>query len=583
MLTACFYIGVVMTTNNKFRGGSLKKVWLNRYPADVAAEINPDRYQSLVDMFEQATARYADQPAFVNMGEVMTFRKLEERSRAFAAYLQQGLGLQKGDRVALMMPNLLQYPVALFGILRAGMVVVNVNPLYTPRELEHQLNDSGASAIVIVSNFAHTLEKVVDKTQVKHVILTRMGDQLSAAKGTLVNFVVKYIKRLVPKYHLPDAISFRSALQHGYRLQYIKPEIINTDLAFLQYTGGTTGVAKGAMLTHRNMLANLEQVRAAYSPLLYERKELVVTALPLYHIFALTMNCLLFIELGGQNLLITNPRDIPGLVKELAKYPFTAMTGVNTLFNALLNNKEFQQLDFSSLHLSAGGGMPVQHAVAERWEKLTGRFLLEGYGLTECAPLVSANPHDMDYHSGSIGLPVPSTEVKLIDDEGEEVPAGEPGELCVKGPQVMLGYWQRPDATDEILQDGWLRTGDIAVMDEEGFMRIVDRKKDMILVSGFNVYPNEIEDVVMQHSGVLEVAAVGVPSGASGEAVKIFVVKKDASLTEEALVVFCRRHLTGYKVPKLVEFREELPKSNVGKILRRELRDESVSKGNNNA
>lgn len=583
MLTACLYIGVVMTTNIKFRGGSLKKVWLNRYPADVAAEINPDRYQSLVDMFEQATARYADQPAFMNMGEVMTFRKLEERSRAFAAYLQQGLGLQKGDRVALMMPNLLQYPVALFGILRAGMVVVNVNPLYTPRELEHQLNDSGASAIVIVSNFAHTLEKVVDKTQVKHVILTRMGDQLSAAKGTLVNFVVKYVKRLVPKYHLPDAISFRSALQHGYRLQYIKPEIINDDLAFLQYTGGTTGVAKGAMLTHRNMLANLEQVRAAYSPLLFERKELVVTALPLYHIFALTMNCLLFIELGGQNLLITNPRDIPGLVKELAKYPFTAMTGVNTLFNALLNNKEFQQLDFSSLHLSAGGGMPVQQVVAERWEKLTGRFLLEGYGLTECAPLVSANPHDMDYHSGSIGLPVPSTEVKLIDDEGEEVPPGEPGELCVKGPQVMLGYWQRPDATDEILQDGWLRTGDIAVMDDEGFMRIVDRKKDMILVSGFNVYPNEIEDVVMQHSGVLEVAAVGVPNGASGEAVKIFVVKKDASLTEEALIVFCRRHLTGYKVPKLVEFREELPKSNVGKILRRELRDESVSKGNNNA
>ncbi|HKN03753.1 MAG TPA: long-chain-fatty-acid--CoA ligase FadD [Buttiauxella sp.] len=561
----------------------MKKVWLNRYPADVPAEINPDRYQSLVDMFEQATTRYADQPAFVNMGEVMTFRKLEERSRAFAAYLQQGLGLQKGDRVALMMPNLLQYPVALFGILRAGMVVVNVNPLYTPRELEHQLNDSGASAIVIVSNFAHTLEKVVDKTQVKHVILTRMGDQLSAAKGTLVNFVVKYIKRLVPKYHLPDAISFRSAMQHGYRLQYVKPEILNADLAFLQYTGGTTGVAKGAMLTHRNMLANLEQVRAAYSPLLFERKELVVTALPLYHIFALTMNCLLFIDLGGQNLLITNPRDIPGLVKELAKYPFTAMTGVNTLFNALLNNKEFQQLDFSSLHLSAGGGMPVQHAVAERWEKLTGRFLLEGYGLTECAPLVSANPHDMDYHSGSIGLPVPSTEVKLINDAGEEVAPGEPGELCVKGPQVMLGYWQRPDATDEILQDGWLRTGDIAVMDEEGFMRIVDRKKDMILVSGFNVYPNEIEDVVMQHNGVLEVAAVGVPNGASGEAVKIFVVKKDPSLTEDALVVFCRRHLTGYKVPKLVEFREELPKSNVGKILRRELRDESVSKGNNNA
>ncbi|ELY3984973.1 long-chain-fatty-acid--CoA ligase FadD [Cronobacter muytjensii] len=561
----------------------MKKVWLNRYPADVPAEINPDRYHSLVDLFEQSCTRFADQPAFTNMGEVMTFRKLEERSRAFAAWLQQGLGLQKGDRVALMMPNLLQYPVALFGILRAGMIVVNVNPLYTPRELEHQLNDSGASAIVIVSNFAHTLEKVVAKTQVKHVILTRMGDQLSTAKGTLVNFVVKYVKRLVPKYHLPDAISFRSALHNGYRMQYIKPDVTPDDLAFLQYTGGTTGVAKGAMLTHRNMLANLEQVLGTYGPLLHRGKELVITALPLYHIFALTMNCLLFIELGGQNVLITNPRDIPGLVKELGKYPFTAMTGVNTLFNALLNNKEFHKLDFSSLHLSAGGGMPVHHAVAERWEKLTGQFLLEGYGLTECSPLVSVNPHDIDYHSGSIGLPVPSTEVKLIDDEGHEVVPGEPGELCIKGPQVMLGYWQRPDATDEILQDGWLRSGDIAVMDEEGFLRIVDRKKDMILVSGFNVYPNEIEDVVMQHSGVQEVAAVGIPSEPSGELVKIFVVKKEATLTEEALITFCRRHLTGYKVPKQVEFRTELPKSNVGKILRRELRDEARRAGDNTA
>ncbi|EPB6467072.1 long-chain-fatty-acid--CoA ligase FadD [Cronobacter dublinensis] len=559
----------------------MKKVWLNRYPADVPAQINPDRYHSLVDLFEQSCTRFADQPAFTNMGEVMTFRKLEERSRAFAAWLQQGLGLQKGDRVALMMPNLLQYPVALFGILRAGMIVVNVNPLYTPRELEHQLNDSGASAIVIVSNFAHTLEKVVDKTQVKHVILTRMGDQLSTAKGTLVNFVVKYVKRLVPKYHLPDAISFRRALHNGYRMQYIKPEVTPDDLAFLQYTGGTTGVAKGAMLTHRNMLANLEQVLGTYGPLLHRGKELVITALPLYHIFALTMNCLLFIELGGQNVLITNPRDIPGLVKELGKYPFTAMTGVNTLFNALLNNKDFHKLDFSSLHLSAGGGMPVHQAVAERWEKLTGQFLLEGYGLTECSPLVSVNPHDIDYHSGSIGLPVPSTEVKLIDDDGNEVAPGEPGELCIKGPQVMLGYWQRPDATDEILQDGWLRSGDVAVMDEEGFLRIVDRKKDMILVSGFNVYPNEIEDVVMQHSGVQEVAAVGIPSEASGELVKIFVVKKEASLTEEALITFCRRHLTGYKVPKQVEFRTELPKSNVGKILRRELRDEARRAGDN--
>ncbi|ATM95702.1 long-chain-fatty-acid--CoA ligase [Yersinia frederiksenii] len=555
----------------------MEKVWLKRYPADVPAEIDPDRYSSLVEMFENAALRYADQPAFINMGEVMTFRKLEERSRAFAAYLQQGLGLQKGDRVALMMPNLLQYPIALFGILRAGMVVVNVNPLYTPRELEHQLNDSGAAAIVIVSNFAHTLEKVVFKTQVKHVILTRMGDQLSTAKGTLVNFVVKYIKRLVPKYYLPDAISFRTALQKGRRMQYVKPDVINTDMAFLQYTGGTTGVAKGAMLTHRNMQSNLEQAKAAYAPLLQPGHELVVTALPLYHIFALTMNCLLFIELGGRSLLITNPRDIPGMVKELSRYPFTAMTGVNTLFNALLNNEEFTKLDFSTLRLSVGGGMPVQKAVAEKWEKLTGKHLLEGYGLTECSPLVTGNPYDLKHYSGSIGLPVPSTDVRLVDDEGHEVTVfGESGELWVRGPQVMLGYWQRPDATDEVLKDGWLATGDIATLDEQGFLRIVDRKKDMILVSGFNVYPNEIEDVVALHAKVLESAAVGVPNEVSGETVKLFVVKKDASLTPEELLTHCRRYLTGYKVPKIVEFRDELPKSNVGKILRRELRDEQV-------
>ncbi|AHG18316.1 long-chain fatty acid--CoA ligase [Chania multitudinisentens RB-25] len=552
----------------------MDKVWLKRYPADVPAEIDADYYSSLIEVFEKAAMRYADQPAFINMGEVMTFRKLEERSRAFAAYLQNELKLKKGDRVALMMPNLLQYPIALFGILRAGMVVVNVNPLYTPRELEHQLNDSGASAIVIVSNFAHTLEKVVFQTQVKHVILTRMGDQLSAAKGTLVNFVVKYIKRLVPKYHLPDAISFRSVLQRGRRLQYVKPEVINTDLAFLQYTGGTTGVAKGAMLTHRNMQANLAQAKAAYVPLLRDGQELVVTALPLYHIFALTVNCLLFIELGGCSLMITNPRDIPGMVKELAKYPFTAMTGVNTLFNALLNNEDFQELDFSTLRLSVGGGMSVQKAVAERWEKLTGKHLLEGYGLTECSPLVSGNPHDLMHYSGSIGLPVPSTDIRLVDDDGKEVPAGEPGELWVKGPQVMLGYWQRPEATDDVLKDGWLATGDIVTVDDEGFIRIIDRKKDMILVSGFNVYPNEIEDIVSQHPKVMECAAIGVPSGASGEAVKICVVKKEASLTKEELLTHCRRHLTGYKVPKIVEFRDELPKSNVGKILRRELRDE---------
>lgn len=555
----------------------MEKVWLKRYPADVPAEIDPDQYTSLVEMFEQSVARFADQPAFINMGQVMTFRKLEERSRAFAAYLQNELGLKKGDRVALMMPNLLQYPIALFGVLRAGMVVVNVNPLYTPRELEHQLNDSGASAIVIVSNFAHTLEKVVFNTQVKHVILTRMGDQLSAAKGTLVNFVVKYIKRLVPKYNLPDAISFRSALQRGRRQQYIKPDITNNDLAFLQYTGGTTGVAKGAMLTHRNMQANLIQSRAAYGPLLNEGHELVVTALPLYHIFALTVNCLLFIEMGGCNLMITNPRDIPAVVKELSRYPFTALTGVNTLFNALLNNEDFRELDFSTLRLSVGGGMSVQRSVAEKWEKLTGRHLLEGYGLTECAPLVSGNPYDLKHYSGSIGLPVPSTDVRLVDDNGNEVPHGEAGELQVKGPQVMLGYWQRPEATDEILKDGWLSTGDVVTVDDEGFLRIVDRKKDMILVSGFNVYPNEIEEVVSMHDKVLECAAIGVPSEASGEMVKICVVKKDPSLTRDELIAHCRKHLTGYKVPKKVEFYDELPKSNVGKILRRKLREEQAA------
>ncbi|WP_431889695.1 long-chain-fatty-acid--CoA ligase FadD [Pectobacterium colocasium] len=556
----------------------MEKIWLSRYPADVPAEIDPDRYSSLIEMFENSVRRYADRPAFVNMGEVMTFRKLEERSRAFAAYLQNQLKLQKGDRVALMMPNLLQYPVALFGVLRAGLVVVNVNPLYTPRELEHQLKDSGASAIVIVSNFAHTLEKVVHNTAVKHVILTRMGDQLSTAKGTLVNFVVKYIKRLVPKYHLPDAISFRRVLQEGRRQQYIRPDIINTDLAFLQYTGGTTGVAKGAMLTHRNMLANLEQCKGAYGAILQEGNELVVTALPLYHIFALTVNGLLFLELGGKNLLITNPRDIPAVVKEMKQYPFTAITGVNTLFNALLNNKEFHELDFSTLRLSVGGGASVQQAVAERWEKLTGKHLLEGYGLTESSPLVSVNPYDLKHYSGSIGLPVSSTDVRIIDDDGNDAGPGESGELWVRGPQVMLGYWQQPAATDDVLKDGWLATGDIVTSDDEGFLRVIDRKKDMILVSGFNVYPTEIEDVISRHPKVSESAVVGVANEVSGEAVKAFVVRRDNSLTKEELITHCRRNLTGYKVPKEVEFCDDLPKSNVGKILRRELRDDKKVK-----
>ena len=568
-----------MATQQDYRGDSLNKVWLKRYPADVPAEINADRYASLVELFEHAAEQYADQVAFINMGQPMTYRQLEKQSRAFAAWLQQGLGLKQGDRVALMMPNLLQYPVALFGVLRAGMVVVNVNPLYTPRELKHQLIDSGASAIVIVSNFAHTLEKVVAETPIKHVMLTRMGDQLAPVKATLVNFVVKYVKKLVPKYHLPGAVPFRSALLQGEQMTYQRPTVTNDDLAFLQYTGGTTGVAKGAMLTHRNMQANLEQTKATYGKLLRPGKEQVVTALPLYHIFALTVNGLLFLDLGGTNLLITNPRDIPGFVKELSKFPFTAITGVNTLFNALLNDANFNKLDFSTLRLSAGGGMAVQKAVAERWEKLTGHYLLEGYGLTECSPLVSVNPYDITCHTGSIGLPVPSTDVRIVDDEDKDVAPGEPGELCIRGPQVMTGYWQRADATDEVLKNGWLHTGDIVTVDSEGFIRIVDRKKDMILVSGFNVYPNEIEDVLMQHEKVREAAAIGVPSDLSGEAVKVCIVKKDPSLTKEEVLDHCRRQLTGYKVPKIIEFRDELPKTNVGKILRRELRDEAKREG----
>lgn len=568
-----------MAIQQEYRGDSLNKVWLKRYPADVPAEINADRYTSLVELFEHAALQYAEQTAFINMGQPMTYRELDKQSRDFAAWLQQGLGLKQGDRVALMMPNLLQYPVALFGVLRAGMVVVNVNPLYTPRELKHQLNDSGASAIVIVSNFAHTLEKVVAETPVKHVMLTRMGDQLAPVKATLVNFVVKYVKKLVPKYHLPGAVPFRSALQQGAQMAYQRPTLTNDDLAFLQYTGGTTGVAKGAMLTHGNMQANLEQTKATYGKLLRPGKEHVVTALPLYHIFALTVNCLLFLDLGGTNLLITNPRDIPGFVKELSKFPFTAITGVNTLFNALLNDANFNKLDFSTLRLSAGGGMAVQKAVAERWEKLTGHYLLEGYGLTECSPLVSVNPYDITCHTGSIGLPVPSTDVRIVDDEDKDVAPGEPGELCIRGPQVMVGYWQRPEATEEVLKNGWLHTGDVVTVDGEGFIRIVDRKKDMILVSGFNVYPNEIEDVLMQHPKVREAAAIGVPSDLSGEAVKVCIVKKDASLTKEEVLDHCRRQLTGYKVPKIIEFRDDLPKTNVGKILRRELRDEAKREG----
>ncbi len=557
----------------------MDKPWLSRYPEDVPEHIDPEQYPSLVEMFEQSVQKYADQPAYTNMGTVMTFRKLEERSRAFAAYLQNELKLKKGDRVALMMPNLLQYPVALFGVLRAGLIAVNVNPLYTPRELEHQLNDSSAKAIVIVSNFANTLEQVVGNTAVKHVVLTSLGQMLPRAKGTLVDFVVKYVKGMVPKYNLPGAISMRKALISGRRLQYVKPFMTGEDIAFLQYTGGTTGVAKGAILTHSNMIANVMQAKMMIGPVLQEGRESIVTALPLYHVFALTVNCLLFVEMGGQNLLITNPRDIPNFVKELKSFPFTALTGVNTLFNALVNNEDFQELDFSKLKAAIGGGMAVQRAVAEKWHKITGSHLLEGYGLTECSPLVTVNPYDLEEYNGAIGLPVPSTEVRIVDDEGHPLPTTEVGELQVKGPQVMQGYWQRPEATKEVINpEGWLSTGDIVKFDQDGLIHIVDRKKDMILVSGFNVYPNEIEDVVALHNKVLEVAAIGQPNEASGEIVKIYVVKQDSSLTKEELIAHCREHLTGYKVPKLVEFRDELPKTNVGKILRRVLREENDAK-----
>lgn len=559
----------------------MDKIWFDNYPPGAEKTIDVNQYESLVELFEQAVRRHPDIPAYINMGKVLTFRKLEERSRAFAAYLQNELRLEKGDRIALMMPNLLQYPIALFGALRAGLVVVNVNPLYTPRELAHQLNDSGAKAIVIISNFAATLEKVVFETGIQHVILTRMGDQLSFGKRTLVNFVVKYIKKLVPKYKLPHAVSFREALSIGKQRQYVKPQLQSSDLAFLQYTGGTTGVAKGAMLSHANIVANIAQAKWVGEPLLRGVKDgVAVIPLPLYHIFALTLNCLLFIELGITGLLITNPRDIPSFIKELKRYRCVAITGVNTLFNALLNNEHFKEVDFSSLRLSVGGGASIQSVVAKRWFDTTGSHIIEGYGMTECSPIIAAARNDATEHNGSIGVPVPNTDIRIVDEQGNDVPLGERGELWVKGPQVMQGYWNRPEDSAEVLTDGWMATGDIVVMGEDLNLRIVDRKKDMIIVSGFNVYPNEIEDVVAHNPKVGEVVAIGVPHPVSGETVKIFVTKKDESLTREELRNYCRQYLTGYKIPKDIEFRDELPKTNVGKILRRVLRDEEIAKLN---
>ena len=550
----------------------MKKTWLEHYDPRVSAEINPDRYASVVDIFEQSVKNYGDSTAYINMGHEMTFNELDVQTRQFAAYLQNS-GLKRGDAVAIMMPNLLQYPVAMFGILRAGMTVVNVNPLYTARELKHQLNDANAQAIIIVQNFACTLEKVVAETPVKQILLTSLGDMLPAPKRWIVNLAVKYVKKLVPEFSLPQAIPFMDALKKGARQTFNREDITGEDLAFLQYTGGTTGVSKGAMLTHRNMIANLEQVSGILETVIEENKDLVVTALPLYHIFALLANGLLFLKYGCPNLLITNPRDMPGFVKELSKYPVAILPGVNTLFNGLINTPGFADLDFSNFKFGLGGGMAVQRPVAEKWEKITGTVLLEGYGLTECSPVVAVTPPQIGEYKGTIGFPVPSTEIKLLDDDGNEVAEGEPGEMWVKGPQVMRGYLNRPEASDEILKDGWLATGDIARADEQGYFYIVDRKKDMILVSGFNVFPNEIEEVAAMHDNIVEAAAVGIPHEVSGEVVKLFVVRNNDSLTAEQVIAHCRNHLTGYKVPKQVVFKDDLPKTNVGKILRRELRD----------
>jgi len=551
------------------------KIWLQSYQQGVPAEVDINEFGSLGLMFEKSVARYRDRVAYVNMDAELTYGQLDTLSRDFAAYLQNDLKLARGARIALMMPNVLQYPICMLGALRAGYAVVNCNPLYTPRELEHQLCDSGAEVIVILENFAHTLERVLAQSAIKHIVIARLGDLLGFAKGSLVNFVVKYIKRMVPAWQLPHSVDFGKALRRGAGGGFSPVAVKPDDLAFLQYTGGTTGVCKGAMLTHRNVLANLAQVYAWIIPDIEEGREFVVTALPLYHIFALTANCFTFLRIGASNLLITNPRDIPALVSELSKYPITVFLGVNTLFNALLHNEAFRALDFSHLKISLGGGMAVQKSVADKWKQLTGTALIEAYGLTETSPAVTINPLNSTEYNGSIGLPISSTEVVIRNDGGVDVALGERGELCVRGPQVMSGYFSRPEETANVfMADGFMRTGDIAVMDEKGYLRIVDRKKDMILVSGFNVYPNEVEDVVAMHPGVLEVASVGIPDARSGEAVKIFVVKKDPALTAAQLIAHCREHLTGYKVPSQVEFRSGLPKTNVGKILRRQLRDE---------
>ncbi|KZD25247.1 long-chain fatty acid--CoA ligase [Tardiphaga robiniae] len=555
----------------------MERIWLKQYPAGVPADIDVNLYPSLVDLLEESFAKFRDRKAFICMDKSITYRELDEMSVALGAYLQNK-GLAKGARVALMMPNVLQYPIATSAVLRAGYAVVNVNPLYTPRELEHQLKDSGAEAIIVLENFASTVQQVIAKTNVKHVILGSMGDMLGF-KGVIVNLVVRRVKKMVPAYELPGAVWFNDAVSAGRSMKMNKPVLGPDDVAFLQYTGGTTGVSKGATLRHRNILANVLQNDAWLQPALRKPPHVdqlfIVCALPLYHIFALTACFLLAVRAGGVNLLIPNPRDMPGFVKELMKYQVNSFPAVNTLYNGLLNTPGFDQVDFSKLKISNGGGMAVQKAVAERWLKTTGCFVAEGYGLSETSPTLTCNPADVDQFNGSIGVPVPSTWISIRDDDGNEVPLGEPGEICAKGPQIMSGYWNRPDETAKVMTaDGFFRTGDIGIMSPDGFTKIVDRKKDMVLVSGFNVYPNEVEDVIASHPGVLECAVIGVPDPKTTEAVKAFVVKKDPNVTAEDIIKFCGTQLTNYKVPKQIEFRTALPKTNVGKILRRELRDE---------
>jgi len=557
----------------------MEPIWLRHYPSGVPVEADILRFASLKDMLEQSCERFRERPAFTNMGVTLSFGDLDRLSQAFGTYLQQEIGLRRGDRVAIMLPNLLQYPVALFGALRAGMVVVNVNPLYTARELQHQLADSGATTVVVLENFAHTLQQGIATTAVRHVIVTQVGDLFPPMRRCLVNFAIKWIKRMVPRWQLPGAVAFNAALRRGARHALQDVAVAPDDIAFLQYTGGTTGVAKGAILTHGNLVANVEQTSAWIGSTLKEGEEVVIAPLPLYHVFALTANLLMFVKWGANDVLITNPRDIPGFIRELRKTRFSVMTGVNTLFNKLLNDPGFDQViraNAGALKLSVAGGMSVQRAVAERWQQLLGVPLIEGYGLTEASPIVCANPLDATHFSGAIGMPLPSTRVEIRDEAGQPLPVGEAGELCVQGPQVMRGYWNMPEETARVLSaDGWLRTGDICRMDPRGMIRFIERCKDVIVVSGFKVYPNEVEEVLMMHPGVKEVGVVGVPDEKSGEAAKAFVVKKEPALTAAALIAHCRVSLAPYKVPKQVEFRDTLPKSPIGKILRRELKGTS--------